>query len=137
MPTNLAKELLALETQFWNCMKTKDVDAALKLTNDPCIVTGAQGVSSVDKKTFARMMETGEWKLHDFTIRDVKVEQLSDDVAVIGYNVHEKLTVDGQPITLDAADASTWVRKNGRWLCALHTESVAGDPFGRDRRRPH
>jgi len=137
MPTNLAKDLLALETQFWNCMKTKDVDAALKLTNDPCIVTGAQGVSSVDKKTFARMMETGEWTLHDFTIRDVKVEQLSNDVAVIGYNVHEKLTVDGQPVTLDAADASTWVRKNGRWLCALHTESVAGDPYGRDRQHPH
>ena len=136
MPTNLAKELLALETPFWNCMKTKDVDAALKLTNDPCIVTGAQGVSSGDKKTFARMMETGEWTLHDFTIRDVKVEQLSDDVAVIGYNVHETLTVDGQPITLDAAAASTWVRKNGRWLCALHPESVAGDPFGRDRQRP-
>ena len=34
----------------------------------------------------------------------------------------------------DAADASTWVRRNGRWVCALHTESLKGDPFGRDRR---
>ena len=25
------------------------------------------------------------------------------------------------------------MRRNGKWLCALHTESVAGDPFGRDR----
>jgi hypothetical protein len=23
--------------------------------------------------------------------------------------------------------------RNGRWLCALHTQSIAGDPFGRDR----
>jgi hypothetical protein len=135
--TSFAKELLDLETQFWNSMKTRDVDAALKLTNDPCIVTGAQGVSRIDKKTFARFMETGTWTLHAFTIDDVKVEKLSDDVAVIGYKVHEELTVDGQPLTLDAADASTWVRKNGRWLCALHTESVSGDPFGRDRKRVH
>jgi hypothetical protein len=56
-------------------------------------------------------------------------------VAVLVYNVHEELTVDGKPVTIDAADASTWVRRNGRWVCALHTESLKGDPFGRDRPR--
>jgi hypothetical protein len=25
------------------------------------------------------------------------------------------------------------VRRNGQWVCALHTESMLGDPFGRDR----
>jgi hypothetical protein len=29
---------------------------------------------------------------------------------------------------------STWVRRNGGWVCALHTESILGDPFGRDKR---
>ena len=24
--------------------------------------------------------------------------------------------------------------KDGRWVCALHTESLKGDPYGRDRR---
>ena len=45
--------------------------------------------------------------------------------------VHEELTVGGKPVVMDATDAS--VQRNGKWLCALHTESVAGDPFGRDR----
>jgi hypothetical protein len=54
-------------------------------------------------------------------------------VAVLAYNVHEELTVEGKPVTIDAADASTWVRRDGRWLCALHSESLKGDPFGRDR----
>jgi len=108
---------------------------ALKLTNDPCIVTGAQGVARVDKPTFKKMMETGTWELHDFEFQNVHVQQISDDVAVIGYKVREKLTVDGKPLTVDAADASTWVRKDGHWLCALHTESVSGDPYGRDRQR--
>ncbi|CAN7569682.1 hypothetical protein LJR225_004235 [Phenylobacterium sp. LjRoot225] len=44
METALERELLGLETQFWNAMKTKDIDAALRLTDEPCIVTGAQGV---------------------------------------------------------------------------------------------
>ena len=36
-------------------------------------------------------------------------------------------------LTLDLADTSTWVRKNGKWACALHSEAIAGDPFGRDK----
>jgi len=133
MRTELESELIELETQFWNSMKKKDVQTAVRLTDDPCILTGAQGVSQIDRKAFAKMMETGDWTLHDFKIADAKVQRLSDDVAVIGYKVHEDLTVDGQPVTLDAADASTWVRKNGRWVCAMHTEAIVGDPYGRDR----
>jgi len=135
--TDLQRELLDLENQFWQCMKDKNIDRALELTNDPCIVTGAQGVAQIDKKKFAHLMQTGTWTLHEFDIHDAQVQQLSDDVAIIGYKVREKLTVDGKPLTMEAADASTWVRKNGRWVCALHTESVAGDPYGRDRTKAH
>jgi hypothetical protein len=41
-------------------------------------------------------MTTAPWELHDFEIHDVEVEQLGNDVAVIGYKVREKLTVDGK-----------------------------------------
>jgi uncharacterized protein (TIGR02246 family) len=127
----LEKELLALEKQYWRAIKEKDVDAAVRLTDDPCIVTGPQGVASVDKKALAGMLQAAPWTLHDFELKEIQVRQLSDDVAILAYKVHETLTVGGKPVTLDAADASAWVRRDGRWLCALHTESIAGDPFGR------
>lgn len=133
METKLENELLELETRFWNSVKTRDVATAVALTADPCIVSGAQGVAQIDRQAFTRMMEAENWTLHDFTIKDVKVQRLSDDVAVIGYKVHENLTVEGKPVSLDAADTSTWVRKDGRWLCAMHAEALVGDPFGRDR----
>jgi hypothetical protein len=60
---------------------------------------------------------------------------VTDDVAVLAYKVHEELTVEGKKVSFDAADASTWVKRKGQWLCALHTESLSGDPFGRDRQR--
>jgi hypothetical protein len=63
----------------------------------------------------------------------VQVQQLSDDVAVVGYKVREDLDLEGKPLTMEAADASTWVRQDDHWVCALHTESVLGDPYGRDR----
>jgi hypothetical protein len=133
MRSELENELIELETQFWNSIKKKDAQAAARLADDPCIVTGAQGVAQIDKTTFVKMMETANWTLHDFKIEGAKVQRLSDEVAIIGYKVHEDLTVDGKQVALDAADASTWVKKNGRWLCAMHTESIVGDPYGRDR----
>ena len=131
---SLDKELIGLEKQFWQAMKDKDVDAALRLTDDPCIVTGPQGIGRIDKQTFAKMMHTATWTLEEFELENEEVRMLGDDVAIVAYKVHEDLTVDGKPVTLDAADTSTWVRRNGRWLCASHTESLAGDPYGRDRR---
>lgn len=127
------QELVALERRFWQAMKDKDVEAAIHLTDEPCLITGAQGVGSVDHQAFAGMMQSASWTLHEFEIGDdVRVRMLGGDVAITAYTVTERLTVDGKPVMLRAADSSTWVRRNGRWLCALHTEALAGDPFGRD-----
>ena len=130
----MEKELLDLEKQYWQAIKDRDFDTALSLTDDPCIVAGAQGVSSIGREQFEAMMNQAEYTLNEFELSDeVQVRMLGDDVAVLAYKVREDLTVEGQPLTLEAAEASTWVRRDGRWLCALHTESITGDPFGRDR----
>ena len=128
-------QLVDLERQYWNALKDGDAETAMRLSDDPCIVTGAQGVARIDARTMAGMMNAAAYTLDNFTISDdVHVRQLADDVVVLAYNVHEELTVEGKRVTLDAADASTWVRRDRRWVCALHTESLKGDPFGRDRR---
>lgn len=132
--TDLAKELLGLEREYWQAMKERDVEKAMRLTDEECIVTGAQGVTRVSREALSNMLKKAPYTLHDFELRDEEVRQLHDDVAILAYKVHEELTVEGKPVKLDAADASTWIRRNGRWRCALHTESIAGDPFGRDRR---
>jgi hypothetical protein len=80
------------------------------------------------------MMQESTYTIDDFVLDDdVQVRMLSDDVAVLAYKVHEALTVEGKPVIIDAADSSTWIRRDGNWLCALHTEALLGDPFGRDR----
>jgi hypothetical protein len=134
MPRTFEQNLLDLERRYWQALKEKDVDGALALTDEPCLVTGASGVGKVDKKAYAAMMENATWTLDDFSIGDdVQVRMLNDDAAILAYTVREKLDVEGELVTLDAADASTWVRRGERWVCAMHSESILGDPFGRDR----
>ena len=133
---DVVNELVDLEKRYWGAMQEKDAVVAMQLTHDPCIVTGAQGVSALDRESLARMLENSRWSLEDFELDDVQVQMVRDDVAIVAYKVRESLIVDGRPVDLEAADSSTWVRNEGRWLCALHTEAITGDPFGRDRAQP-
>jgi hypothetical protein len=89
------------------------------------------------QRALGKMIRSSTYTLHEFSLSDAEVEIVGDDVAVVAYKVRESLTVDGKPLTLDAADSSTWVRRNGDWECLLHTESIVGDPFGRDRKHAH
>jgi uncharacterized protein (TIGR02246 family) len=130
----IEQELMALEHQFWQAIKDNDAESAMRLSDDPCILTGAQGVGSLPRAAFIGMMQNAPYTLHAFELKDPQVRMISDDVAIVAYRVHEELTVDGKRVEIDAADSSTWVRRDGRWLCALHTEAISGDPYGRDRR---
>jgi hypothetical protein len=133
--TARSQDLLELERRFWDAMKSKDSRAASRLTDDKCIVVGAQGVSSIDRKTMGKMTEDTQWHLDRFNVDDTsaQVRFINDDVALVAYKVNERVTVEGKPVELDANDASVWVRRDGEWRCAMHTESIAGDPYGRDR----
>ena len=129
------KELVDLEKQYWSAIKDKDIERASTLTDDPCIVTGSRGIARVGKEQFREIMRTAKYTLHEFDLKDTEVRLLNPDVAIVAYKVHEELTVDGEHVSLDASDSSTWVKRGNRWLCAAHTESVSGDPYGRDRQR--
>jgi hypothetical protein len=81
------------------------------------------------------MFDSWQSTLERFELKSPTVRFLTPDVAVVAYTVHEELIVEGEPVVIDAADSSTWIRRDGGWLCALHSESILGDPFGRDRMR--
>jgi uncharacterized protein (TIGR02246 family) len=129
------QELLDVEKRFWDAMKRKDAHAAEQMTDDDCIIVGAQGVSQIDRKTMAKLTTEGQWELEQYTFDSTtsRVRFISDDVAIVAYKVDERVVVDGTTLPLAANDSSVWVRRDGKWLCALHTESLAGDPYGRDR----
>jgi hypothetical protein len=129
------QEILDLEKRYWQAMKENDVTTALQLTDFPCIVTGPQGLGRIDEQTFMKMMSSPSYSIQSVELKDAQVRLIRDDVAVVAYKAREELTVEGKPVTLDVTDSSTWIRRDGRWVCALHSESVLGDPFGRDRQR--
>ena len=129
------QELVDVERRFWNAMKEKDADTASELTDEQCVIVGAQGVSAIDAKTMGALTSEGKWELEQYSFDEQKrqIRFLTDDIAIVAYPVRERVIVDGHTLPIVANDSSVWVRRDGQWRCALHTESLAGDPFGRDK----
>ena len=127
----LKKEILALETRFWDAVKSRDPQTAASLSDDPCIVVGSHGVGEIGHEVFAQLMKEDKWTIDGYTLKDVHVRQISDDVVAVAYTVDEDGNLEGRKVKLKAYDCSVWKKVGERWICVVHTETPHGDPMGR------
>ena len=133
------QELLALERQYWDAIKDRDARTVGRLTGEDSTIVGASGVAGLDPRSISKQVESATYKIKDYRIdpQTMRVTRLCDDAVAISYGVHEDLEVDGKPVKLDAFDTSAWKKTENGWVCVLHTESLKGDSFGRDRMAFH
>lgn len=133
MPARIEDDLRDLEARYWDAIQRRDESTAMALCDERCVVVGARGAFELDRERLGEMLKQASYELTRYELDDqtFHVRKLTDDVAIVAYGVREDLIVDGKPESLAAYDASVWVRRGDTWLCALHTESLKGDPFGR------
>jgi hypothetical protein len=117
------EEILALEKAYWNALCRKDGTAASRLSSDPCIVSGKQGVTAVSRQKMKTLTEEGKWTLDSYDFGEVTFHSPTPEVAVLAYAVTQTVTMDGKTQTLRAADSSTWVREAEGWRCCAHSEA--------------
>jgi hypothetical protein len=129
------QDVVDLEQRFWDAMLKKDARDAWRMAGDKCVIVDASGVNAVDREAFARLATSAPYELRSFRIDpdSTRVEWVSDNLAFLAYRVHEDVDVDGDRVSMDAFNSSVWQRQSEGWRCILHTESIAGDSFGRDR----
>jgi ketosteroid isomerase-like protein len=124
MPSSATIE--RLEKDFWKAMVDKDGDKAAKLIADPSLAIGPEGTMEIHPPQMKEMTEQGPWDLDSFELSDVNVIFPNEDTGIIAYKVHQTGTMKGETMDLNCADSSTWVREDGEWKCALHTETILG-----------
>src|SRR4051812_50141010 len=79
----IEKQLLDLEKQYWTAIKDRNVQSAMRLTDDPCIIVGASGVARISQDTFGKMLQAGGWPPHDFPLPDVQIRLGPADAAAM------------------------------------------------------
>lgn len=104
------QQIIDLECRFWRAMVDKDIEGSVAMLAEESIVAGAQGTMMLRHDDYRGMARQGDsqWQLKSFQLDDIKVMFPSKDVAVVAYTVTEEMEVEGKPLTLKAADATTW-----------------------------
>ncbi len=122
---NASATLVALENQFWQSMVDQDTDTALKLLCEPALMVSAHGAMKFDHSGYRRMAEQGTMVVNSFDLTDIEVVFPNDSTAILSYHVRQGMAPRGKGATTEQHmnDTSTWVKTEGGWRCAIHTET--------------
>jgi ketosteroid isomerase-like protein len=124
MSESRKQEIEKLERAFWQSIVDGDSSAATALLTEPAAMVSGHGAHRFDHAGYEKMAADDRFKLLRFDLSDMDVMFPRDDVAIATYHVHQTVRMEGREVRMDAHDSSTWVRVEGAWKCAMHTESL-------------
>jgi hypothetical protein len=118
----LREELMALERQSWDYMKTRDRGALRRFLADDLLQVYADG-SRYYKNDFLDYI--ANYRLDSYDIEPTyAVRRIGPDVAVLIYRVTSRGTPRFDRARTDKVIASsTYVRRNGKWTSVLYQET--------------
>jgi ketosteroid isomerase-like protein len=118
-------EIERLERAFWQSLVDRDAAAAREMLAPEALMVGSHGAMRFDPAQYEKMLLDPKHGLLEYTLSDMDVLFPSDDVAIATYRAHQRMRMDGNEMEQDVCDSSTWVKVDGAWKCAAHTESEA------------
>lgn len=118
-----ADEIMRLETEFWQAMVDQEPDKAAALLTEPAVSVAMFGIHHFTPAEYVQMAKQGSARIESFRFSDEKVIFPADDVAIASYQVRQRFRMDGKQHDMDCFDTTTWVKVDGRWRAAAHTET--------------
>lgn len=121
---DMKKVILARETASWQVwVGTRvDIPAAQKLLAPNYTAIDSSGAVWSADQMFAQMKNCG---ISSFKLKDPQVHLLASDSAAIVYRVDVNAMCGDHKISVDLAASSVWVKRGGKWLTEIHTETPA------------
>jgi ketosteroid isomerase-like protein len=119
--------LIDLENRFWQSIVDEDTDTALDLLTEPALLVNAHGTMKFSHADYRKMADQGPMVVTSFELSNMQVVFPNDSTAVLSYHVREEVAQRGEDKrnVQEMNDTSTWVKTNGGWRCAMHTETPA------------
>ena len=119
--------LFELEKKFWQSMVDEDTDTAVGLLCEPAFMVSPHGSMKFDHAAYRQMAEHGSMVIKSYELTDMDATFVSDQAAILTYNVKQVLCPRGKSEETEQhmADTSTWISEDGQWRCVMHTEAPA------------
>lgn len=121
-----SREIERLERAFWQSLVDRDAGAARDMLAPQALMVSSHGTMRFDPAQYEKMLLDPKHGLLEYTLSDMDVLFPTDDIAIATYRAHQTMEMDGRRMEQDVVDSSTWVKVDGAWKCAAHTESESG-----------
>ena len=125
---SMGKVIEELENRFWRSLVENDAGTATELLTEPALMVSAHGAMKFDHAGYRRMAEKGPRVLTGYELSDMQVVFPNETTAIATYHVRQKVAQRGAEDRADVQemnDTSTWIKLDGSWKCAMHTETPA------------
>jgi len=117
----LRDQILAQERAGLEALKMGDLPAFAASTAENAVFVDAQGPATKAEV----ISHTAEFRLHDYTIEDVRFVPVSADSGLIIYTLTETGASHGKEFSARVHVSSLWLKRGGKWLCAFSQETAA------------
>jgi hypothetical protein len=118
-------KLIAMEKKFWQSMVDEQTDVALGMLAESSYMVSPHGAMKFDHAEYRRMAEHGDMVIKRYALGPVDTTFVGQDVAILCYEVKQVISPRGKAEETEqhVKDTSTWVKVDGKWRCAMHTET--------------
>ena len=119
---DLNKDILANETKVWNTFVgvQPNIEAFQQLMAPDYLCIEATGVLMSKADNIAQLKAL---TFSSYKIQDPQVRKLSSNSAVIVARVQFEGTAGGQKMSGETLTSTVWVKRGGKWLAQIHTET--------------
>jgi hypothetical protein len=121
--SKLLDELLTLEIKAWQDCKDRNVAGLQAFNTSDAVIIFSDG-TPLTTAAFLKIVPEYAFDNIDVDKANAKLHMISGDVATLLYRVTYASAVKGAKlVTTKAQVASTYVRRENRWQCALYQET--------------
>jgi len=111
--------IVAQERAELDSLKTGDVTAFANFLADDAVLVDARGPAGKAEV----LKHTSDFRLHDYTMSDIRFVPLSADSGLIVYNIAERGTSHGKEFTAKVHVSALWAKRAGKWVCVFGQET--------------
>lgn len=117
----LQDEIVAQERAELDSLKTGDMAAFAGLLADDAVFVDASGSAGKDDI----VNHTQGFRLHDYTMSDIRFVPISPDSGLIVYQIAESGFSRGKEFSTKVNVSAVWMKRSGRWFCIFSQETAA------------
>ena len=118
---SMKQEILAQERAGLDALKVGDIGSFARLTGNDAIFIDSSGLASKAEV----LLHVKDFKLNNYTIKDVRFVKISSKAGSISYKITEEGVSRGHSFSALAYISSIWKKRKTGWECLLSQESAA------------